>query len=74
MAIERKYGKVTTERGAIPDNEPVVVFRGQDALAPVVMRMYAMLCGSHGLSEMAQQAEKTALELEAWGKKKLPDW
>lgn len=74
MAIERKYGRVTTERGNIPAEEPVIVFRAQDKLAPVLMRMYGQLCRSHGLDRMGEEAEKTAKELERWGKKKLPDW
>lgn len=47
MAIEYKYGKVTTERGNIPDDEPVVVFRAQDRMLPMVMRHYKELCATH---------------------------
>jgi hypothetical protein len=75
MGMERKYGRVTTERGNIPAEEPVVVFRAQDKLTPTLMRMYGQLCASHGLTRMAEEAEKTAQGLESWkGEKKLPDW
>ena len=30
MGIDAKYGRVTTERGDIGEDEPVVVFRAQD--------------------------------------------
>lgn len=74
MAVERKYGRVTTEKGNIPDDEPVIVFRGQDRLAPAIMRIYAQLCRTHGCDRVAEEAEKTAQMLEQWKPKKLPDW
>lgn len=37
MGIDRKYGKVTTEFGNIGVDEPVVVFRAQDATLPDVL-------------------------------------
>ena len=44
MGIDVKYGRVTTERGHIPDDEPVVVFRAQDRLLPSVLREYRFCC------------------------------
>lgn len=44
MAYDRKYGKVTTEFGNIGKDEPVVVFRAQDALLPKVLSYYILFC------------------------------
>jgi hypothetical protein len=37
MPIDRKYGRVTVERGDIGEDEPVVVFRAQDVTLPDVI-------------------------------------
>ena len=74
MAVDTKYGRVTVERGKLPEEEPVFLFRGQDRLAPQVVRYYADLVeqetGNHAFAE-AVRAE--AQRLEAWPVKKLPD-
>jgi hypothetical protein len=44
MAIDRKYGHVTTEHGTIGEDEPVVVFRSQDKLLPKLLKIYRFLC------------------------------
>lgn len=44
MALDRKYGRVTTERGTIGKDEPVVVFRAQDFLLPKVLAYYTLFC------------------------------
>ena len=44
MAIDSKYGRVTTEHGTIGDDEPVFIFRAQDALLPEVLDHYLDLC------------------------------
>jgi hypothetical protein len=44
MAIDLKYGRVTLERGTVGDDEPVVVFRAQDALLPALLEHYHTLC------------------------------
>jgi hypothetical protein len=48
MAIDTKYGRVTTERGTIGEDEPVVVFRAQDELLPKVLAYYHQLCLEEG--------------------------
>lgn len=48
MAIDRKYGKVTTEFGDIGEDEPVVVFRGADVVLPDILTYYAMQCIKRG--------------------------
>lgn len=44
MAVDLKYGQVTTERGDIAGDEPVVVFRARDQLLPDVLKAYAAMC------------------------------
>lgn len=44
MAIDLKYGRITTERGTIGADEPVVVFRAQDQLLPGLLKVYRLLC------------------------------
>lgn len=44
MAIDKKYGKVTTEFGDIGDDEPIIVFRARDVLVASVLRHYAYQC------------------------------
>lgn len=44
MAIDGKYGRVTTEHGNIGDDEPVIVFRARDLLAPEVIAHYHGQC------------------------------
>jgi hypothetical protein len=44
MGYDSKYGKVTTEHGDIPDDEPVIVFRAQDRLSVSALRAYFELC------------------------------
>jgi hypothetical protein len=51
MAIDRKYGRVEIERGSIADDEPVVVFRAQDATLPRLLHFYEGLCISAGSPE-----------------------
>ena len=48
MGHDRKYGRVTTEHGDIPDNEPVIVFRARDRLTPKLIGIYWNLCKEAG--------------------------
>lgn len=48
MGIDRKYGRVTTERGTIGEDEPVVLFRAQDKLLPRMLGYYRELCQLNG--------------------------
>jgi hypothetical protein len=48
MAIDRKYGRVTTERGDIGEDEPVFVFRAQDQVTPWLLVEYEDLCRRAG--------------------------
>lgn len=44
MPIDNKYGRVTLERGDIPDDEPVFIFRGRDNQLPKVLAYYHLFC------------------------------
>lgn len=48
MAIDTKYGRVTLERGTIGEDEPVVVFRAQDAMLPALLGWYRARCATAG--------------------------
>jgi hypothetical protein len=48
VAIDRKYGRVTTEHGIIGADEPVIVFRAQDKMAPYVIEAYRQMCMEAG--------------------------
>lgn len=49
MPVDRKYGRVTLENQRnIGDDEPVVVFRAQDALLLQVLDFYAEKCATAG--------------------------
>jgi hypothetical protein len=44
MGTDGKYGRVTTEHGDIPDDEPVIVFRARDRLVPELLDYYHGQC------------------------------
>lgn len=48
MGYDGKYGKVTTEHGDIPDDEPVIVFRARDKIVPAMLRFYMEMCEANG--------------------------
>jgi hypothetical protein len=49
MAIDRKYGHVHFgQPNSIGDDEPVVVFRAQDALLPDLLTVYSEMCRNAG--------------------------
>lgn len=51
MGFDRKYGRVTTEYGDIPEDEPVVVFRGHDPALVPMLDAYLTLCAGLGSPE-----------------------
>lgn len=60
MGVDEKYGEVSTERGTIAADEPVIVFRAQDPLAYLVVRAYLGLCIAAGCDEEHLAAVKAA--------------
>ncbi len=73
MGYDRKYGKITTENGDIPKDEPVFLLRSQDVFSAFVVRMYAALRRSAGDPDVANEIENTARVMTAWPVKKKPD-
>jgi hypothetical protein len=67
MAIDTKYGKVTTEFGTIGKDEPVVVFRARDVLLPDVLSFYLYECNERGSS-------KKHLDIIRETEKRVHDW
>ena len=53
MAVSSRYGEIALP--GIPDNEPVFIIRGRDALAVAVVEAYAAAAYDHGLSEFGAQ-------------------
>jgi hypothetical protein len=76
MAIDNKYGRVTLEHSTIGDDEPVVVFRAQDAMLPRLLDIYRFLCEIAGSpSKHLQLIRKTTLDVKGWqaqNKTKVP--
>lgn len=67
MAIDSKYGHVTLEKGTIGDDEPVVVFRAQDALLPKLLDIYRFLCEIAGSpSHHLRLIRETAQTVKGW--------
>jgi hypothetical protein len=60
MAIDNKYGRVTTEFGQFGDDEPVVVFRSRDRLLPKLLKIYRIMCELAGSPDHHLAAIDTA--------------
>lgn len=48
MAAEGKYGRITTEFGDIPEDEPVFLLRGRDAATVAAIQSYEAVCVALG--------------------------
>jgi hypothetical protein len=67
MGYDRKYGEVITAHGSIPEDEPVVVFRGRDRILPALMNIYIELCDVAGSPQYhIDQATLTYEMVTAW--------
>lgn len=67
MGFDRKYGRVTTEHGDIPDDEPVIVFRGRDRLVPAMLEHYMDLCERAGSpARHVRLVHGSAEQIEKW--------
>lgn len=79
MGFDRKYGKVITEYGDIPDDEPVVVFRAHDVIVPTLLNEYRLLCEQNGSPQRHLDLIQGTIQLvEDWQEKnadkvKIPD-
>ena len=69
MAVDRKYGKVTFEKGDIGEDEPVFVFRARDATVPDLLAEYWWLCDNAGSPQHHLDAIRDAkTDIEKWQK------
>lgn len=67
MARDTKYGRVTCERGTIGDDEPVIVFRAQDATLPALLDAYHSICVNAGSpAEHLEFIERDKAAVVAW--------
>ncbi len=79
MGYDGKYGKVTTEHGEIPDDEPVIVFRGRDRIVPAMLRFYLEMCEANGSpSRHLDLIQRSAANITRWqqdhpGQVRTPD-
>ena len=71
MARENKYGDVHVK--GIPEDEPIFIFRAQDAFAGIILRMYQTLLLSAGRRDMADNMKLAVNRFDAWETKKIPD-
>jgi hypothetical protein len=73
----KDYDRIQDPAGLIPEDEPVFLLRGQDMLAPTILRKWAnMLMDNDGDTDMVERAYKQADKMEEWQRKhvsKLPD-
>lgn len=79
MGYDGKYGRVTTEHGDIPDDEPVIVFRARDLMTKGLLERYDQLCREAGSPQRhLDLIEKTYNTFLDWqrdnpGKVRVPD-
>ncbi len=80
MAVEGKYGEITTTGKPLHPGEPVFLFRATDPLAVAAIRNYATQCHFAGCDpEHVAAVRAHANRIAAWQKanpdlvKKLPD-
>lgn len=73
----RDYDRIQDPEHKIPEEEPVFLLRGQDKLAPDLIRQWALqLLSKGGSGVMAEMAMKHADKMEAWQTRygaKVPD-
>lgn len=79
MGRDGKYGRVITEFGGIPDDEPVIVFRARDIKTLAVLGYYLKLCDEGGSPDRHLRIiTETMVRFARWQeqnpeKLKLPD-
>lgn len=69
MAQDTKYGRITCERGNIGEDEPVVIFRAQDATLPDLLDAYRAICVAAGSpTKHLASIDAAKAEVMAWQK------
>ena len=67
MGYDRKYGRVSTEYGDIPDDELVIVFRARDRIVPKLLAYYRLFCWKEGSPKRHLELIDGSLEqVERW--------
>jgi len=67
VAVDRKYGRVTLERGTIGKDERVFVLRAQDRLSVALLRIYAVICRLSGSPDRHVEGVQDAIyDFEHW--------
>jgi hypothetical protein len=67
MGYDSKYGKVVTEHGDIPDDEPVIVCRARDLCTVAMLGYYREVCRLSGSSPFhLGLVMKVMSEFAAW--------
>jgi hypothetical protein len=73
----KDYERFQDPAGLIPEDEPVFLIRGQDVVAPEVLRFYALRADGIGAhSDLVEAVEEHAERMREWQKKKkvkVPD-
>ena len=64
--------RVQDSANLIPEDEPVFLLRGQDALAIGAMKAYLKACQDHG-TDNAKATEEHLQKMMDWKVKKMPD-
>ena len=72
------YNRIQDPAGLIPEDEPVFLIRAQDAIAPMILRHYAVEAHRVGASrELCEATLNQANEMERWQRersaRKTPD-
>ena len=56
------------------DEEPIFVLAGRDRFGSMLVKIWAVICRQHGVSEeKCLDAERVADEMDKWQPKSLPD-
>lgn len=70
-----KYAEIDATPAGIPKDEPVFLLRAQDACASAAVRFYAdQVEARRGDPQVIASARALAVEMDAWPKKKEPDF
>jgi hypothetical protein len=62
MGYENKYGKITTEYGDIPADEPVILFRARDSQAIYAIQEYLDCCSAAHCTPQHVEGIQAALD------------
>jgi hypothetical protein len=80
MGKDLKYGTVTTQHKAIPDDEPVILLRGQDVFCAPTARAYLAILAENGMANtpLAVAMRRALVAVQVWqaehpDRLKIPD-